>query len=151
MPRTSTLVRLESRDPGLWLHRLIPYALIVFAVRKYARRPGEKTHVSTVTILTGLVVFTAFYGMCVLVFYELFGWWPTLIYAASLPPASLVAYYYLREVKRFAASLRALAVLLRAPRAGRRLLAWRAELIALIEAEREEFLGAHAAMKGEVI
>lgn len=134
-----------------WLHRFIPYWIIRFAVGKAARSPGEKTQVSTVTILTGLMVFTSFYGLCVFVFHLFFGWRATVAYACSLPAASLIAYYYLREVKRFAASLRALTVLLRAPGAGRKLLAWRVELIGLIEAEREEFLAAHAETKGEGI
>jgi glycerol-3-phosphate O-acyltransferase / dihydroxyacetone phosphate acyltransferase len=132
-----------------WLHRFIPYWIIRFAVGKAARSPGEKTQVSTVTILTGLVAFIAFYGLCILVFRQFFGWQATVIYACSLPAASLIAYYYLREVKRLAASLRALIVLLRAPGAARKLLAWRAELIGLIEAERGDFLTAHAETKGQ--
>ncbi len=134
-----------------WLHRLIPYVLVRFVVGKTARSPVEKTHVSTATILTGLVVFVLFYGLCVFVFHQFFGWRATLIYAGSLPAASLIAYYYSREMRRFAASLRALTVLLRAPAAARKLLAWRAELIELIQAEHEDFVAAHADTKGEGI
>ncbi len=134
-----------------WAHRIIPYALVRYVVGKASRGPLDKTHVSTATILTGLVVFTAFYGLCVFVFHQFFGWRPTLIYAGSLPAASLIAYYYSREMRRFAASLRALTVLLRTPGAARKLLAWRAELIELIQAEHEEFLAAHADTKGEGI
>jgi len=52
-------------------------------------------------------------------------------------------------LKHLAASLRAASVLLRAPRAARQLLAWRTELIGLIEAERGDFLAAHAEPRGE--
>lgn len=134
-----------------WLHRIIPYFLVRYVVGKSARTPKEKTHVSTATILTGLVVFTIFYSLCVFVFHQFFGWRATLIYAGSLPVASLIAYYYAREVRRFAASLRALTVLLRTPGAARKLLAWRADLIQLIQVEHEEILAAHADTKGEGI
>ncbi|HEY5911646.1 MAG TPA: lysophospholipid acyltransferase family protein [Verrucomicrobiae bacterium] len=134
-----------------WIHRLIPYLLVRFVVGKAARVPGEKTHVSTATILTGLIVFPVFYGLCVFVFHQFFGWKATVIYACSLPPASLVAYYYLRELQRLIASLRAAAVLLGAPGSARTMLAWRSELIRLIDAERTEYLAAQAAAKGEPI
>ena len=58
-------------------------------------------------------------------------------YALSLPVASLVAYYYVRGLRRLGASLRNTVVLLRAPMAARRLLALRGELIAEIESVRE--------------
>lgn len=131
-----------------WVHRLIPALLLSFIVGKAHKTPRDKTHVSTATILGGVVVFTGFYGLCVLVFHHFFGWTATLVYACSLPPASLAAYYYLRGLKRFAAGARAAAVLLRAPRAARQLLDWRAQLIELIEQEREQFLAAEGALKG---
>ncbi len=134
-----------------WLHRFIPYLLVRFVVGKAARFPGEKAHVSTATILGGLVVFTVFYGLCAFVFSRFFSLRATLLYAASLPLASLAAYYYSRELQRLIAGVRGLLVLLRTPSAARKLLAWRAELIELIEAEREEYQAAHADTKGEGI
>lgn len=123
-----------------WVHRLVPSLALSIIVHKAHKTPVDKTHVSTATILGGVVVFTGFYGVCVLVFHQFFGWGATLAYACSLPAASLTAFYYLRGLKRFAASARAALVLLRAPRAAKRLRAWRAELIQLIELERAEFL-----------
>ena len=70
-----------------------------------------------------------------------------MLYACSLPPASLIAHYYVRELRRFAASFRAATVLLRAPSAARKLLAWRAELIEMIGAERQEFRAAQMPAK----
>jgi hypothetical protein len=52
--------------------------------------------------------------------------------------ASLTAHYYVGQLRRLGASLRAATVFLRAPSAARKLLAARTELIALIEAERRD-------------
>lgn len=118
-----------------WLHRCIPYAGLRYVVRRSAKQPVDKTHVSTATVLAGVVLFVPFYALCAFVFHLIFGWPATLWYALSIPPASLFAHYYLREVRRFVASLRALVVLLRAPTAARHLLAERSALIELIAAE----------------
>ncbi len=134
-----------------WLHRLVPYFIVRRAVRRFSEHPGAKTDVSAITILSGLVAFTGFYALCVMVFHSLFGWHATIWYALSLPVASLAAHYYVRELRRFGASLRAAAVLLRAPSAARRLLAARAKLIALIEAEHHDIALARAGGKGEII
>jgi 1-acyl-sn-glycerol-3-phosphate acyltransferase len=121
-----------------WVHRLIPYALVRLAVKKFARDATDKTHVSTATVLAGLVAFTLVYALYIGVFHAFFGWPASVWYALSLPVASLAAHYYAREMRRFATSLRAAGVLLGGPRAARRLVAERAALIALIEAERQE-------------
>jgi 1-acyl-sn-glycerol-3-phosphate acyltransferase len=131
-------VALFGAAPALygWVHRWIPLAIVHWVVRRTAR-PTDKTQISTATVLCGLVVFTLFYAGCAAVFYSFFGWPAVLWYALSLPVASLLAHYYAGELRRFSASLSAAGVLLRAPVAARRLLAQRAELIGLIEAERE--------------
>ncbi len=121
-----------------WAHRLFPYALIRLLLPRTAKIPVDKTHVATSTILGGILFFTAFYGLCVFICQTFFGWRVALWYGLSLPPSSLLAHYYVRELRRFGASWRAMLVLLRAPAAGRRLLAQRSELIGLIEAERQE-------------
>ncbi len=131
-----------------WLHRLVPYGVVCLVVRQVAKQRPDKTQVSTATILSGLVAFTGFYALCVFVFHQFFGLRATVLYACSLPPASLIAHYYVRELRRFAASLRAAAVLLLAPSAARKLLRWRADLIELIGVERQEFLSAQPSSKG---
>ncbi len=131
-----------------WVHRLVPYAVVRFVVGRVARQRPDKTQISTATILSGLVAFTGFYALCVFVFHQFFGWRSTVLYACSLPPASLIAHYYVRELRRFAASLRAAVVLLWTPSAARRLLRWRADLIKLIGVERQEFLAAQEPAKG---
>ncbi len=121
-----------------WVHRLLPYSLVWLAVKKSARPAGEQTHVSTATLLVGFVAFTVFYGACIFLCRWFFGWRVAFWYGVSLPVASLLAHYYVREMRRFAANLHAAAVLLRAPATARRLMAQRAALLRLIEAERAD-------------
>ncbi len=116
-----------------WMHRAIPYALVKFAVHRFTQSDRRKAQTSTAAIEAGIVAFGFFYGLCILVFHRLFGWPASFWYALSLPAASLVAHYYLRELRRFAASLRSSAVLLRTPVAVRRLLALRKSLVAEIK------------------
>jgi 1-acyl-sn-glycerol-3-phosphate acyltransferase len=121
-----------------WLHRLAPYLVVKASVRRFSREAEPKTPVATAKILSGVVAFTGFYALCVALFHALFGWRATIWYAVSLPVASLWAHYYVRDLRRLGASLRAAFILVRAPAAVRRLLAARAELVGLIEAERQD-------------
>ncbi len=98
-------------------------------------------------MISGVIVFTTFYALCTGLFYLIFGWPAVFWYALSLPVTSLLAHYYVRELRRFTASLRAAGVLLWAPAAGRKLLAWRSELIALIQAEQQHREPAPTALK----
>ncbi len=127
-----------------WLHRAIPYALVKWAVGRFTQPGRQKAQTATAAIESGIVAFGMCYGIFILIFHRLFGWPASLWYALSLPPASLLAHYYAREVRRFGVALRNTIVLLRAPLASKRLLRMRAELIAKIEATRHEFLGAEA-------
>jgi 1-acyl-sn-glycerol-3-phosphate acyltransferase len=119
-----------------WLHRLIPFAVVKWAVRAFTEPGKRKAQTSTAVIAAGVIAFGVFYGLCVAVVHAWLGWPASLWYALSLPVASLVAHYYLRELRRLWASLWNTFVLLRAPMAARRLLAVRAELVAEIEAVR---------------
>ncbi len=131
-----------------WIHRFVPYTIISAVVPRAAKQPMDKTHVSTTTMLVGAVVFTAFYALCVAVFHQFFDWQATFWYTLSLPVSSLVAHYYVRELRRFAASLRTFVVLLRAPGAAHRLLAERCALIELIAAERVDLRSVGAIAQG---
>jgi hypothetical protein len=121
-----------------WLHRLIPYAVIKWAVRGFTQPGKLKAQTSTAAIASGIVAFGVFYALCIGVVHSWFGWPVSLWYALSLPVASLIAYYYLRELRRLMVSVRNIIVLLRAPRAARQLLVLRGELIAEIESARGE-------------
>jgi hypothetical protein len=121
-----------------WAHRLIPSLVVSGIVKQTVRKPPDKTQISTASIVSGGVVFTLFYALCVLVFHRFFGWPAALWYALSLPVAGLAAVYYSRHLRRLSASLRAVIVSLRAPAATRKLVAARAELIELIEAGRRD-------------
>ncbi len=133
-----------------WVHRIIPYEVVQLAVKKAARGPTDKTQVTTPTVLVGLVAFTLFYGLYILVVHAIFGWPISLWYALSLPIASLTAHYYAKHVSRLLAGLRAFVVLTRAPVAARRLLAERAALLELVERQRRDIEEARAATKGAV-
>ncbi len=119
-----------------WVHRLLPVLLVKAAVNRVARLRPDQTGVSTTVILTGVLSFGAFYGAYVAVVHSIFGLPTSFWYALSLPAASLVAHYYLRELKRLSVSMRCTLIQLRAPSAAHRLLALRNELIAGIESAR---------------
>jgi glycerol-3-phosphate O-acyltransferase / dihydroxyacetone phosphate acyltransferase len=120
-----------------WVHRLIPFAVVKWAVGGFTEPTKRKAQASTAAITAGVVAFGVCYSLYTALFHALFGWPASLWYALSLPVASLIAYYYLREARRLAASVRGTIVLLRAPAAARRLLALRAQLIAEIEQSRQ--------------
>jgi glycerol-3-phosphate O-acyltransferase/dihydroxyacetone phosphate acyltransferase len=119
-----------------WVHRLIPYAVVNRAVSGFTEPGKRKAQTSTAAIIAGIVAFGLFYGLCVCLVQAWLGWPVSLWYALSLPVTSLVAYYYVRELRRLVASVRNTVLLVRAPMAARHLLALRAELIGEIEAVR---------------
>jgi hypothetical protein len=125
-----------------WLHRLIPYAVIKWAVGGFTQPGKRKAQTSTAAITAGIVTFGVFYGLCIMAVDSWFGWPASLWYALSLPVASLIAHYYLRELRRLVASVRNTIVLLRAPMAAKQLLVLRGKLIAEIESARGEGRGA---------
>jgi len=124
-----------------WLHRLIPYALIKWAERKFTMPGRRKAQASTTAIAAGVVGFGVCYAVYIALFQWVFGWPASLWYTLSLPVTGLLAHYYLREIRRHWASVHTAIVLLRAPFAARRLLAMRSGLIAEIEAVRSERVG----------
>jgi glycerol-3-phosphate O-acyltransferase/dihydroxyacetone phosphate acyltransferase len=117
-----------------WVHRVIPYALVKRAVKKFTHPEKRKAQTSTVAIEAGILAFGFCYGVYVLIVHWLFGWPVSLWYALSLPVAGLLAHYYLRELRKLGAAVRNAIVLLRAPLAARWLLAMRSALVAEIEA-----------------
>jgi hypothetical protein len=125
-----------------WVHRLIPHSIVQWAKRKFTLPDRRKAQASTTSIAAGIVAFGFFYGLFILIFQMIFGWPASLWYALSLPVTGLLAYYYLRELRKLSAGVRNTVILLRAPFAAKRLLALRAKLIAEIEAVRSEMQAA---------
>jgi len=121
-----------------WIHRAIPYALVKWAVGRFTDPGHRKAQTATAAIESGIVAFGLCFGVFILIFHSLFGWPASFWYALSLPPASLLAHYYLREARKWGAGVRNTIVLLRAPMGSRRLLRLRAELIAEIDTARQE-------------
>jgi glycerol-3-phosphate O-acyltransferase/dihydroxyacetone phosphate acyltransferase len=124
-----------------WLHRLLPFAVVGWAVYRFPQAATRKAQTSTTAITAGIVAFGAFYAAYVLVFTHFFGWPWSLWYALSLPPASLLAHYYWRQVRYLARSVRTALILLQAPLAAKRLIAMRNNLITEIEGARAEYRG----------
>jgi 1-acyl-sn-glycerol-3-phosphate acyltransferase len=123
-----------------WAHRVIPYAVVRWAAQRFTEPAKRKAQASTATIAAGIVAFVLCFGVYILAFHNLFGWPASFWYALSLPMASLLAHYYLSELRRLWRCLRTTVVLLRAPGAARRLLILRQELIAEIESARGEII-----------
>jgi hypothetical protein len=130
-----------------WLHRLIPFALVRWSVGRFAAPERHKAQVSTAAIVAGVVAFGGFYTMCIVACHWLWGWPVSFWYALSLPLASLVAFYYAREIRRLAHGVWTAWIFLRAPFATRRLRAMRADLVGEIEAAHGDLLGARAGTK----
>lgn len=116
-----------------WAHRLLPHAIILLAVRRFPSPEKRKAQTSTTKILAGVIIYSLSFAAYIAVVHALFEWRASFWYALSLPPSTMLAFYYLRELRRFDSSLRTTVVLLRAPFAAQRLLALRASLIAEIE------------------
>lgn len=130
-----------------WIHRCLPYALLRVIVKRTAKQPVDRTHVATATIVSGTILFSAFYALCVLLFSRFFSLHTTVWYALTLPAASLFAHYYLAALDDLWLHVRALPLLLRGPSAIRRLTAQRSELLSMIASEREDLLASQAILK----
>jgi hypothetical protein len=128
-----------------WLHRLIPFAIVRWAVTQFAAPQKHKAQISTAAMVAGVVAFGGFYAACVAGCHAIWGFPVSFWYGLSLPVASLVAYYYAREIRRLAQGLRTLWILFRAPFAVRRLVAMRADLVNRVEAVH------HALQRAETI
>ncbi|HEU5124279.1 MAG TPA: lysophospholipid acyltransferase family protein [Verrucomicrobiae bacterium] len=121
-----------------WAHRALPHAIIKWAVNKFPAPEKRKAQTSTTKIIGGILIYTGCFGIFVGIISEFAGWPTSFWYALSLPPASLLAFYHLRELRKLKASVRNTTVLLRAPFAAKRLLALRGELIAEIESVHQQ-------------
>jgi len=125
-----------------WLHRLIPFAVVRWSVKRFAAPHQHKAQISTAAIFAGIVAFGGFFGGCILVVNAIWGWPVSLWYGLSLPLTSLAAFYYVREIRRLARGLRTLWILTRSPFAARRLVVMRAELVREIETVHDELRSA---------
>jgi glycerol-3-phosphate O-acyltransferase/dihydroxyacetone phosphate acyltransferase len=121
-----------------WVHRLLPFVVVRWAVNRFANVRLHKAQTSTAAIIAGVVSFTFFYCVYLLIFHHLFGWPASMWYGLSLPVAGLIANYYLSRLRELTGRVRKTFVLLRAPAAARRLIRMRTQLIAEIETARAQ-------------
>jgi len=120
-----------------WIHRFIPVRLVRYGVTltEPAKRKAQTPHAK---MIGGLVAFAPCYLLYAVIFNHFFGWPASLWYGLSLPVCGLIAYYYIRNLRRLGAAIRDTTILIRAPLAARRLLRLRSALIAEIESLRPE-------------
>jgi len=120
-----------------WIHRFIPVRLVRYGVT--LTEPGKrKAQTPHAKILGGIVAFAPCYLLYIVIFHHFFGWPASLWYGLSLPVSGLIAYYYIRNLRRLGAAIRNTTILVRAPVAARRMLRLRSELIEEIESLRPE-------------
>jgi glycerol-3-phosphate O-acyltransferase/dihydroxyacetone phosphate acyltransferase len=121
-----------------WIHRLLPFLVVKWAVKQFAAPQKHKAQTSTAAIIAGLVSFGFFYTAYAWIFHLFFGWNAAIWYALSLPATGIIAHYYARNLMVLLNGTHDSWVLLRAPSAARRLAAMRAKLIEEIEAVRPQ-------------
>lgn len=122
-----------------WIHRLIPALIVEWAVRHFTHKDAPKAQTPLAVMLAGFVVFTTFYGLCVWGVWWIWGARIALIYAVSLPVASLIAHYHLQWLRDEAGDLRAATLLRRLPLAKRVLVQMRQHLIDQLTELRAEY------------
>jgi len=122
-----------------WVHRLLPTVLVRWVAGRWTDPAARKAQTPHASMLSGLVAFGVCYTLFVWLVSRWFGRTVTVWYALSLPVSGLIAHYYVLRLRRFADALRTVAILARAPFAARRLARMHAELLAEIEALREEY------------
>ncbi|MDB6123783.1 MAG: Phospholipid/glycerol acyltransferase [Pedosphaera sp.] len=121
-----------------WLHRLIPFLTVKWAIHRFANTKQHKAQTSTAAIVAGLVSFGICYTIYIFIFRNLFSWHATLWYALSLPVTGIIAHYYIRKLRRLGAGVWDTVILLRAPSATHRLRNLRSELASETEATQLE-------------
>lgn len=123
-----------------WLHRLVPIAVVQWAVHRFAHIDRFKAQVSLTAIAAGLVSFGLFYGLLFAAAQRIVGWPTSLVYLLSLPVSGLVAHYYLQQGQRLWRAARRSLVLFRLKLgSAARLRRMRRELIKEIEALRYKY------------
>lgn len=116
-----------------WVHRLVPFSLVKWAIGRFTEKGKQKAQTATVAIEAGLIAFGAWYGACLFVVHHFFGWPLSLWYGLSLPVTGILAHYYLRAFAALKMTWRVVVLRSRAPAASRRLKTLRASLLAEIE------------------
>jgi hypothetical protein len=129
--------------PALWgaINHFLPYQISRIISRKIAKR---ETDYATVRILSGIVLYTAFYVAQIYVVFRWFGLFPAIIYGITLPIAGAFAYYYKEKFRKMREDFRLLSIVFTRKQLLQKLVEQRERLIALMDEAKEEYLRATA-------
>lgn len=128
---------------ALWgaINHFLPYQISRIISRKIAKR---ETDYATVRILSGIVLYTAFYGAQIYFVFRWFGLFPAIIYGISLPIAGAFAYYYKEKFRKMREDFKLLSIMFTRKQLLQKLVEQRERLIALMDEAKEEYLRATA-------
>jgi glycerol-3-phosphate O-acyltransferase/dihydroxyacetone phosphate acyltransferase len=129
--------------PALWgaINHFLPYQISRIISRKIAKR---ETDYATVRILSGIVLYTAFYVAQIYAVFRWFGLFPAIIYGITLPIAGAFAYYYKEKFRKMREDFKLLSIMFTRKQLLQKLVEQRERLIALMDEAKEEYLRATA-------
>jgi len=106
------------------------------------RTATKETNYATTRLLVSILTFPLFWGFETWIVWRLAGWAWALGFLASLPPASILAYHYLRGIGRLRAQIGFGMLAVTRHQTATRVLAERQRLIDLIERAKDDYLAA---------
>jgi glycerol-3-phosphate O-acyltransferase / dihydroxyacetone phosphate acyltransferase len=129
--------------PALWgaANHFFPYQISRLVSRKIAKK---ETDYATVRILSGIVLYTLFYGVQIYAVFRWFGLFPAIIYGITLPIAGAFAYYYKEKFRKMREDFKLLSIMITRKQLLQKLVQQRESLIALMDEAKEEYLRATA-------
>ena len=127
----------------VFAYGLITSGLPYLIPRWIAHRTATKeTNYATTRLLVSIVTFPLFWGVETWIVWRLAGWAWALGFFASLAPASILAYHYLRGIGRLWAQLGFGMLAITRHQTATRVLAERQRLIDLLERAKDDYLAA---------
>jgi 1-acyl-sn-glycerol-3-phosphate acyltransferase len=126
---------------GLWgaINHFLPYRLSRFFTRKIAKR---ETDYATVRILSGIVLYSLFYGVQIYFVLRRYGLIPASVYGLTLPMFGAFAYYYKEKFRVMRDDFKSFFVLITRKSLLKNLIHQRERLINTMDEAKEEYLRA---------
>lgn len=126
---------------ALWggVNHFLPYQISRWTSRHVAKR---ETDYATVRILSGILLYSAFYSAQIYWTLTRFGWFVGLLYGSTLPFFGAFVYFYWEKFKQFRSDLRLFFVILTRKQLLAQLIRRRERLIAELDRAKEDYLHA---------